>query len=104
VLTADQRANYEKTRQTALSELEDLEREIAAEVARVKRRLLELQEDKKAVKLIVDGVSARLGISSVPPLKEINLSDLSRPDLSEEASSPTPFVQRTPVTEPASSR
>jgi hypothetical protein len=95
VLTADQRAQYEKTRQTALSELEDLEREIAAEVARVKKRLLELQEDKKAVKLILDGVSARLGISSVPPLKEINLSDLSRPDLSKEATSVKPLVSLT---------
>lgn len=76
MLTPEQKANYEKMRQTALAELEGLDREIAAELSKIKKRLLELQDDKKAVKQILDGASARLGMSSPPALKEINLSDL----------------------------
>ena len=41
------------------------------------KRLLELQEAKKSVKLILDGASARLGTSSVA-IKDLNLTELSR--------------------------
>ena len=72
-------------RETALAEFEAIDREIASELVRVKKRLLELQEDKRAVKQILDGASARLGLPSSPPVKDIRLSELSR--LSE---APTP--------------
>ena len=78
MLTIDQKTNYENIRKTALAELEALDREIATELTKIKKRLLELQEDKKAVKQIVDGASARLGYGSSAPFKEITLSDLSR--------------------------
>jgi hypothetical protein len=78
VLNQDQRTKYEQIRQTALTELELIDREIESELAKVKRRLLELQEDKKAVKQILDGACARLGTTSAVVTKDINLSDLTR--------------------------
>jgi hypothetical protein len=78
VLTTEQKTNYENIRKTALAELEVLDREIATELTKIKKRLLELQDDKKAVKQILDGASARLGYGSSAPFKEITLSDLSR--------------------------
>lgn len=77
MLTQDQKAKYEQIRQTALSELQSLDRDIETELANVKKRLLELQEAKKSVKLILDGASARLGTSSVA-IKDLNLTELSR--------------------------
>ncbi|MFN7982469.1 MAG: hypothetical protein U0Q11_11470 [Vicinamibacterales bacterium] len=77
MLTQDQKAKYEQIRQTALSELQSLDRDIETELANVKKRLLELQEAKKSVKLILDGASARLGTSSVS-IKDLNLTELSR--------------------------
>jgi hypothetical protein len=79
VLTAEQKAHYEKVRKMAQDELESFDRDIAMELGRIKKRLLELQEDKKAVKLIFDGASSRLGLDLSPPLREINLSDLKKP-------------------------
>jgi hypothetical protein len=78
VLTQDQKAKYEQIRQTALSELQSLDRDIEIELANVKKRLLELQEAKKSVKQILDGASARLGTSSGVTLKDLNLTELSR--------------------------
>lgn len=79
MLTADQKAHYQSVRQIAQDELDACDREIALELSRIKKRLLELQEDKKAVKLIFDGASARLGLEPSPPLREISLSDLKKP-------------------------
>lgn len=78
MLTPEQKSRYEQIRQTAMSELESLDREIEGELTRVKKRLLELQEDKKAVKQILDGASIRLGAPNTVPFKELNLADLSR--------------------------
>jgi hypothetical protein len=78
VLNQDQKSKYEQIRQTAMAELELLDREIESELAKVKRRLLELQEDKRAVKLILDGACARLGTTSGVVTKDINLSELHR--------------------------
>ena len=63
-------------RKTAMSELEALDQDIATELSRTKKRLLELQDAKKAVKQIFDGASARLGLNASAPLKELNLADL----------------------------
>jgi hypothetical protein len=79
VLTAEQRAHYESVRQIAQEEMDACDREIATELSRIKKRLLELQEDKKAVKQVFDGASARLGLELSPPLREINLSDFKKP-------------------------
>ncbi|MDM7995091.1 MAG: hypothetical protein QUT30_05320 [Acidobacteriota bacterium] len=76
MLTEQQRQKYEVTRQMAKEELEELDREISAELARVKDRLLELQQAKKAVKQIYDGACARMGVNSVLEMTDLNLSDL----------------------------
>ncbi len=78
MLSTDQKSRYEQIRQTALAELETLDRDIESALGAVKKRLLELQEAKKAVKQILDGASARLGTPSTPPFKEISLSELNR--------------------------
>jgi hypothetical protein len=78
VLTQDQKSKYEQIRQTALSELQSLDRDIETELANVKKRLLELQEAKKSVKQILDGASARLGTTAGVTIKDLNLTELSR--------------------------
>lgn len=78
MLTQDQKSKYEQIRQTALGELQSLDREMEVELAAVKTRLLDLQEAKKSVMLILDGASARLGTSSGVTTKDLSLSELSR--------------------------
>ena len=78
MLRPEQKTQYQSIRHTALADLETIDNEIASELSRVKKRLLELQEEKKAVKQVLDGASARLGMPAVPPLKDLNLGDLSR--------------------------
>jgi hypothetical protein len=79
VLTPEQKAHYESVRQIAQDEMDACDREIATELGRIKKRLLELQDDKKAIKQVLDGASARLGLEPSPPLREINLSDFKKP-------------------------
>lgn len=76
MLTDQQKQKFEMARQMAKDELEQLDREINAELARVKERLLELQQAKKAVKQIYDGACARMGIKSVIEMKDFSLTDL----------------------------
>jgi ribosomal protein L11 len=64
------------TRQMAKEELEQLDKEISAELAKVKDKLLELQQAKKAVKQIYDGACARMGVKSVLEVSDLNLTDL----------------------------
>ncbi len=76
MLSDQQKHKYEVTRQMAKEELEQLDKEISAELAKVKDKLLELQQAKKAVKQIYDGACARMGIKSVLEMTEVNLTDL----------------------------
>jgi hypothetical protein len=76
MLTDQQKQKFEIARQMAREELEQLDRDINAELVRVKEKLLELQQAKKAVKQIHDGACARLGVKSVLEMKDFNLSDL----------------------------
>lgn len=76
MLTQEQKQRFEQTRQMAKDELEALDREISAELAKVKDKLLELQQAKKAVKQIYDGACARMGIKSVMEMADVNLTDL----------------------------
>jgi hypothetical protein len=76
MLTEQQKQKFEMARQMAKEEMDQLDHEINAELARVKERLLELQQAKKAVKQIHDGACARLGIKSVIEMKDFSLTDL----------------------------
>jgi hypothetical protein len=78
MLTEQQRLRYETTRQMAKEEMELLDKDIMAELAKAKATLKELQEAKKAVKQIYDGACARLGIKSVIELKDFTLADLEK--------------------------
>jgi hypothetical protein len=62
----------------AKEELDVLDRDIMAELAKAKARLKELQEAKRAVKQIYDGACARLGIKSVIEMKDYSLADLEK--------------------------
>jgi hypothetical protein len=75
MLTEQQKQKFEMARQLAKDELEQLDKEINAELSRVKERLLELQQAKKAVKQIYDGACARMGVKSVIEMKDVNLTD-----------------------------
>ena len=76
MLNEQQKHKFEATRQMAKEELDQLDREISAELAKVKDKLLELQQAKKAVKQIYDGACARMGIKSVLEVTDLNLTDL----------------------------
>ena len=76
MLTEQQKQRFETMRQMAKEELEQLDKEISAELAKVKDRLLELQQAKKAVKQIYDGACARMGVKSVLEVSDLNLTDL----------------------------
>jgi ribosomal protein L11 len=76
MLTEEQRQKFEQTRQMAKEELAALDREISAELAKVKDKLLELQQAKKAMKQIYDGACARMGVKSVLELADLNLTEL----------------------------
>jgi len=78
MLTEDQKKKYELTRQMAKDELEQIDREINAELAKVKEKLVELQQAKKAVKQIYDGACARMGVRSVIEMKDLNLTELMK--------------------------
>jgi hypothetical protein len=76
MLTEQQKHKFEMTRQMAKEELEALDKEISVELAKVKDKLLELQQAKKAVKQIYDGACARMGVKSVLEVTDLNLTDL----------------------------
>jgi hypothetical protein len=80
MMTEQQKQKFELARQMAKDELEQIDREINIELARVKQRLLELQRAKKAVKQIYDGACARIGIKSVIEMRDFNLADLVKPN------------------------
>jgi len=76
MLTEQQKQKFETARQMAKDELDQLDKEMSAELARAKERLLELQQAKKAVKQIYDGACNRLGVKSAIEMKDFNLADL----------------------------
>jgi hypothetical protein len=77
VLTPEQQLKYEEIRQTTIADLEDIDHQIEFELTTVKQRLLDLQEAKKSVQMILDGASARLGATPEGVLKNLTASPLS---------------------------
>ncbi|MEW5976615.1 MAG: hypothetical protein AB1898_12505 [Acidobacteriota bacterium] len=78
MLSEEQRQKYEETRAMAKAELDQIEREIEAELARVKERLLQLQQAKKAIKQIYDGACLRLGVNSSTEIPDVSLPELNK--------------------------
>ena len=61
-LTEQQRMFYENSLSVTRQEIEDLDRQIEEELAKVKDRLAELQNAKKAARLMYDAACLRLGV------------------------------------------
>lgn len=61
-LTEQQRKFYENTLGVTKAEIEDLDRQIEEELAKVKDRLAELQNAKKAARQMYDAACMRLGV------------------------------------------
>ena len=78
MLTEEQKRRYEETLDLAKQELELLDRELAVEIERAKQRLQDLQEAKKAVKLIYDGACARLGNKNELKMQNFDLAELEK--------------------------
>jgi hypothetical protein len=76
MLTDQQRHKFELTRQMAKEELDALDKEISTELTRVKEKLLEFQQAKKAMKQIYDGACIRMGVKPELEVMDIKLSDL----------------------------
>ena len=76
MLSESQKQKLEETRKMAKEELEQLDKEIANELAKVKERLIELPQAKKAMKQIYDGACSRMGVQSTLEVTDLNLSDL----------------------------
>ena len=61
-LTEQQRSFYENTLAVTKQEIADYDQQIEEELAKVKDRLAELQNDKKAALAMYDAACKRLGI------------------------------------------
>ncbi len=61
-LTDTQKKFYENSLQVTKQEISDLDRQIEDELAKVKERLAELQNGKKAARQMYDAACMRLGI------------------------------------------
>lgn len=61
-LTDEQRKFYEHSLEVTRGEVEELDRQIEAELAKVKDRLVELQKARKATLQMYDAACARLGV------------------------------------------
>jgi hypothetical protein len=61
-LTEQQRKFYENTLSVTKQEIEELDRQIEEELAKVKDRLAELQSAKKAARQMYDAACMRLGV------------------------------------------
>lgn len=63
-LTDQQRQFYENTLQVTRAEIDELDVQIEEELAKVKDRLAELQNAKKAARAMYDAACQRLGVQN----------------------------------------
>ncbi|MDX1631410.1 MAG: hypothetical protein R3234_06095 [Thermoanaerobaculia bacterium] len=78
-LSDQQKQFYENTLQVTKQEIDDLDRQIEDELAKVKERLAELQSAKKAARQMYDAACLRLDIPN----------DLAEEEEEEEEEAPT---------------
>jgi|GEM_PF-565042 len=72
-MTDEQKSRYEAMKRLLEEELDQLDEKLSDEVARARRRIEELQKEKKAAKQIYDGVCVLLGVRSVIEMKTYGL-------------------------------
>lgn len=63
-LSEEQRNHYQTMLNYERSQIDDLDRQIEEELAKVKDRLAELQNSKKAARMMYDSLCVRLGIQN----------------------------------------
>jgi hypothetical protein len=61
-LTREQEELYKKTMADVKHQLEHLDEEVEKELQKVRKRLAELQESKKSLKMVYEGTAKLLGI------------------------------------------
>jgi DnaJ-domain-containing protein 1 len=61
-LSRDQEELYKRTMGEVKRQLENLDDEVEKELQKVRRRLAELQESKKSLKMVYEGTAKLLGI------------------------------------------
>lgn len=62
ILTEDQKTHYQNVLAFEKNQIEDFDRQIEEELAKVKDRLADLQASKKAARQMYDAACQRLGI------------------------------------------
>jgi FtsZ-binding cell division protein ZapB len=75
-MTIDHNTRYETMKKMAMEELERLDKELSEEVIRAKRKIEELQKEKKVVKQIYDDACSLLGVKSIVEIKDYGLGDI----------------------------
>ena len=75
-LNENQRKFYENIHSTTRQEMEELDRMIEEELAKVKDRLAELQNAKKASRQMYDAACLRLGITNDLEAEEAQSGDV----------------------------
>ncbi|MGA2260782.1 MAG: hypothetical protein ABSH28_05030 [Acidobacteriota bacterium] len=78
MLTEERKRRYEEVLALAQEELDQLDKELAAEIARSKERIRDLQEAKRSVKQIYDGAAARLGIKNDFEMRAIEVVEIEK--------------------------
>ncbi|MEN6560355.1 MAG: hypothetical protein ABFD52_06250 [Acidobacteriota bacterium] len=61
-LSKDQEDLYKKTMSEVKNQLDHLDEEVERELQKVRKRLAELQESKKSLKMVYEGTAKLLGI------------------------------------------
>jgi ElaB/YqjD/DUF883 family membrane-anchored ribosome-binding protein len=76
-LSKDQEELYKKTMEEVRNQLDNLDEEVEKELQKVRKRLAELQESKKSLKMVYEGTAKLLGIQ-LEAEEEEGESDASR--------------------------
>ncbi|MBP6909567.1 MAG: hypothetical protein WC524_08830 [Candidatus Aminicenantales bacterium] len=63
-ISKDQEELYKKTLEDVRSQLSDIDAEVEKELQRVRQTLAQLQEQKKSLKMVYEGIAKLLGIES----------------------------------------
>lgn len=61
-LSKDQEELYKRTMEEVRNQLDHLDEEVEKELQKVRKRLAELQESKKSLKMVYEGTAKLLGI------------------------------------------
>jgi len=75
-MMSEHKSKYETLKQMAKDQLDSLDKELNEEIIRAKKRIEELQKEKKVVKQIYDDACILLGVKSVVEMKDYELEEI----------------------------